>query len=196
MIASPPKSLARGTNLLGSKPIYLKVGIPQSMAGESELKVPPSGICPSMPTVSPIKATLPKAEREVSMTMEVRELLSWVVLDTSGHAAGNSTPKRLNPVVVLTPLPHKLEDLSSPVDTSSQVSALDDDEIGEPPLGEIPTAPLPTAKTLGPSGGAPPTDAGHLQEEANKALGELLATKSTIHTHLQKLVWELGMALC
>ena len=39
-------------------------------------------------------------------------------------------------------------------------------------------------------------DAGHLWEEANKALGELLATKSSIDTHQQKLVWELGMALC
>ena len=61
MIASPPKSLARGTNLLGGEPIYLKVGILQSTAGESELKVLPSGICSSTPTVSPIKATLPKA---------------------------------------------------------------------------------------------------------------------------------------
>ena len=44
MIASLPESLARGTNLLGGEPIYLKVGIPQSMVGESELKVLPSGI--------------------------------------------------------------------------------------------------------------------------------------------------------
>ena len=94
MIASPPKSLARDTNLLGGNPIYLKVGILQSMAGESGLKVPPSGICPTTLMVSPIKATLPKAEREVSMTMEVRELLSWVVLDMSGHLSGNSAPKR------------------------------------------------------------------------------------------------------
>ena len=119
MIASPPESLARGTNLLGGEPIYLKVGIMQSMVGESELKVPPSGICPSTLMVSPIKATLPKVEREVSMTMEVRELLSQAVLDTSGHVSENSTPKRLNPMVVLTPPPHKLGDLSSPVDTSS-----------------------------------------------------------------------------
>ena len=94
------------------------------------------------------------------------------------------------------PLPHKQGDLSSPVDTSCQVSALDDTEMGEASLWEIPTAPLPTAKTPGPSGSTPPADAGHLWEEANEALGELLATKSTIDTHQQKLVWELGMALC
>ena len=72
MIAFLPESLARGTNLLGGEPIYLKVGILLSTVGESELKVLPSGIHPCILMVSPIKATLPKAEREVSMTMEVR----------------------------------------------------------------------------------------------------------------------------
>ena len=108
VIASLPRSLARGTNLLGGKPIYLKVGIPQSMAEGPELTVPPSDICPSILMASSIKATPPKVEREISMTMEVRELLSQAVLDTSGHVSVNSTPKRLNPMVVLTPLPHKL----------------------------------------------------------------------------------------
>ena len=57
------------------------------------------------------------------MTMEVRELLFWVGLDTSGHASGHSTPKRLEPMVLVTPLPTKPEDFTQPVDTSSQVSA-------------------------------------------------------------------------
>ena len=109
---------------------------------------------------SSVNATLPKVEREVSMTMEVRELLSPVVLDMPGHASANSTPKTLNPMVVLTPPPHKLGDLSSPVDTSSQVSAPDDAEMGKASLEEIPTAPSPTTETPGPSGGTPPEDAG------------------------------------
>ena len=117
------------------------------------------------------------------MTMEVRELLSWAVLDVSGHASPNSTPKRLNTVGILTPLPHTLGDLSSPVDISSQVSALDDTEMVEASLEEIPTTPLPTAETPGPSSGTPSANAGHLQEEANKALGELLATKSSTNAH-------------
>ena len=74
-----------------------------------EWKALPPGDCPSILTVSPIKATLPKAEREVSMAMEVRELLSSIVLDMSGHVSENSTPKRLNPVVVLTPPPTNWE---------------------------------------------------------------------------------------
>ena len=115
--------------------------------------------------VSPIKATLPKVEREVGMTMDVRDLLSWMGLDMSGHLSENLTSKRLH-----TPLPHKLGDPSGPVDTSSQVSTLDDAEMVEASLEEIPTTPSPTAKTPGPSGSIPPTDAGHLWEEANKAL--------------------------
>ena len=128
--------------------------------------------------------------------MEVRELLSWAVLDTSGQAPGTSTPKRLNPIVALTPPPPKLGDFPRPVDTSSQASAPDDAELGDTSLAEIPTAISPTAKTLGSSSGTPPTDAGHLQEEANQALGDLLVTMSSIKSHLQKLVLELGVVLC
>ena len=172
LITSLPESLVNGANLPGGKPIYLKVDIPQSITEGPEWKTLPPGKCPSILMASIIKATLPKAEREVSMAMEVRELLSWVALDMSGHVSENSTPKRLKTVVILTPLLHKLGDPSGPVDTSSQVSIPDDAEMVEASLEEIPTALSPTAETPEPSSGAPPADAGHLQEEANKALGD------------------------
>ena len=35
-----------------------------------------------------------------------------------------------------------------------------------------------------------------LQENANKALEELLATKASIDAHRQRAVWEVGMELC
>ena len=111
---------------------------------------------------SPVKATPPKVEREVSMTMEVRKLLSRVVLDMSGHASENLTPKRLNPIAVLTPPPRIMGDPSGPVDTSSQVGAPDDAEMVEASLEEIPVAPSPTGETPGPSSSASPKDAGHL----------------------------------
>ena len=79
------------------------------------------------------------------------------------------------------------------MDTSSQVSAPDDAEMVEASLEEILS---PTVKTPGPSSGAPPSDTSYLWEEANKALGELLATKSSIDAHQQKLVWEVDMSLC
>ena len=75
IIASLPKLLAKSTNLLGGKPIYLKVDIPQPITEGPELKVLPLGShSSSILMASPTKATLPKAEREVSMTIEVREL--------------------------------------------------------------------------------------------------------------------------
>ena len=188
MIVSPPKSLAKVANLLGGKPIYLKVDIPQSIAGEPKLKVPPLSGQSSLLIASAIRAPPPKVEGEVSMTMEVRELLSWVGLDMSGHTSGNSIPKRLEPMVLVTPLPTKLEDFPKPVDTSSQVSAPDDAEMEDASLEEIPTASSPTAKTPGHSSGTPPSDAAHLWEESNKALGELLSIKSSIDAHWQKLV--------
>ena len=75
------------------------------------------------------------------MTMEVRELLSWVRLDTSGHTSGNVTPKRLEPMVLAMPLPTKLEDFPQPVDTSAQVSTPDDAEMEDASLEEFPTLP-------------------------------------------------------
>ena len=119
LITSLPKSLVNGTNLPAGKPIYLMVDIPQSIVEGPKQKVFPPGDYPSILMASPIKVTPPKAEREVSMTMVVRELLSWVGLDTSGHVSENATPKRLNPMVILTPLPPKLGDPFRPVDTSS-----------------------------------------------------------------------------
>ena len=62
-------------------------------------------------------------------------------------------------------------------------------------LKEIPTPSFPTAEGPGPSSDAPPPDAAHLWEEANKALGDLLVIKSSIDTHWGKLVLEFGMAL-
>ena len=87
------------------------------------------------------------------MTMEVWDLLSQAMLDMSGHVSGNLTPKRPNPVVILTPPPHKLRDLSGLVDMSCQVSAPDDAKMTEVSLEEIPS---PTVKTPGPNGGTPP----------------------------------------
>ena len=46
VIASPPESLAKGTNLLGGKPIYLKVDIPQSIVEGPKLKMPPLVVTP------------------------------------------------------------------------------------------------------------------------------------------------------
>ena len=96
------------------------------------------------------------------MTMEVRSLLSWVMLDTSGHRSGNSTPKRLNPVVVLTPPHHKLKELSKPVETSSQVSTLDDVEMAEASLEGVPTTIYPTTATPRSRSVTPPADVAEL----------------------------------
>ena len=114
------------------------------------------------------------------MTMEVNKLLSWAVLDTSSLASGSSTPKRPGSLALATPLPLKPEDSTKPVDTSSQVSVPDDTEMDDPTLEEIHASPSPPVKTLGPSGNAPSLDVTQLQEEANKALGHLLVTRSLL----------------
>ena len=149
----------QSSNLCGGEPIYLKVDIPQSIMEGPKLKVlPPGGHSSSTLMASPIRAALLKGEREVRMIVEVRELLSQVGLDMSGHVSRNSTPKRLDLVVLVTLLPTKPGDFPRPVDTSSQVSTLDDAEMEDASLEEIPTASSPIAETPGPSGGIPPAD--------------------------------------
>ena len=130
------------------------------------------------------------------MTMEVRSLLSQAMLDASGHGSGNSTPRRLNPVVVLTPPPHKPKELPKPVDTSSQVSAVDDVEMVEASLEGVPTTISPIAMTTRSRSITPSADAAELWENANKALEELLAAKSSIDACRWRAIWELGMELC
>ena len=130
------------------------------------------------------------------MTMEVRSLLSQVMLDTSSHGWGNSTLRRPNPVVVLTLPSHKLKEFPKPVDISSQVSALDDVEMAEASLEGVPTTISPIAMTTRSRSITPPTDMAELWGNANKALEELLATKSSIDPCRWRAIWELGMEPC
>ena len=125
--------------------------------------------------------------------MEVRSLLSWVILDTSGHGSGDLTPKRPNPVVTLTPPPNKLKELPRLVDTSSQVSTLDDAEMVEAFLEGVPTTISPIAVTTRSRSITSPADVAELWKKANKTLEELLATKSSIDACRWRAIWELGM---
>ena len=131
IITSLLKSLANGISLIRGESIYLEIDILQSMADEPDQEALAISEHSTIIIASLHKTTSPKSEGEISMTMEVRSLLSQVMLDTSGHRSGNLTPRRPNPVVILTPPPHKLKELPKPVDTSSQVSTLDDVEMAE-----------------------------------------------------------------
>ena len=98
-------------------------------------------------------------------------------------------------MVVLTPPPHKLKELPKLVDISSQLSVQDEVKMAEASLGEVPTTISPIAVTPRSRSITLPADVGQLWEKANKALEELLATKSSIDIHMWKAVWELGMDL-
>ena len=122
IITSLPESLANSVSLTGGESPYLEIDITQYLAEEPDQKALPIGKHSTIIIASPHKA------------MEVRSLLSRAMLDSSGHGSGNSTPRRPNPVVALTPPPHKLKELPQLVDTSSQVSALDEAEMAEASL--------------------------------------------------------------
>ena len=73
---------------------FLQVDLSQSTRRDQECKALSlsSGLSPT-PATSPTRAFPLRVEGKISMTMEVSELLSWAVLDTSGLASGSSTPK-------------------------------------------------------------------------------------------------------
>ena len=125
------------------------------------------------------------------MTMEVRNLLSQVMLEMSGCWSKNLTLRRPNPVVILMPPPDKPKELLQLVDISSQASA----EMAEASLEGIPTSISPIAMTSRSRSVTPPADAMELWENANKALQELLTTKASTDTHRWRAIWELGMEL-
>ena len=126
--------------------------------------------------------------------MEVSKFLSQVVLDTSGVASRNSSPKRSESLALATPLLLRPEDSAKPMDSSSQVSIPDDMEMYDPTLEEIHASASHPVKFPGPSGRAPSLDVIQLQEEANRSLGHLLLTRSTINTHWRKEVSDFWMA--
>ena len=69
--------------MLGGKPTYLLVDIPQStLKGQESKALSPGGHSIPILTTSPISAPLPKVVGHVIMTMEVRELLSLVQYQT------------------------------------------------------------------------------------------------------------------
>ena len=83
LITSLPGSLSNGTKPTWRQTHSPNVDILQSIMEWTGWKASLSGVHPSILMASPVKATLPKAEREVSMTTEVRELLSRAEIDMS-----------------------------------------------------------------------------------------------------------------
>ena len=67
VVTSLLKSLANGTNLLGGKPVYLKVDILQSTVEEAEWKASPSGDHPLHPDGQPHQGYLCQRQKERSV---------------------------------------------------------------------------------------------------------------------------------
>ena len=196
VITSLPESLSNGVTMLNDKPTLLQVDISQFMTEGHESKAPllrggPTSTSPTHPAMVPP----PKVESQVSMIMEVSELLSWAALDTSSQASGSSTPKRPVFLALGTPPFLRLEGSAKPVEISSQaspqVSVPDDAQPDNPTLKDI-SLPVETSG-LGVS--VLPRDVIQLQEEAGKALECLLVTRSSLNACWRKQVLDFEMAL-
>ena len=132
VIMTLPESLSNGVTMLKGESTFLQVDLSQSATKEQGPKAlsPGSGLSSTSAT-SPNRAFPPKVEGQISMTMEVSELLYWAVLDTPGLAFGSSIPKRPGSLALATVLPLK------PGDSTPLVSAQEDAEMDDPTLKEI-----------------------------------------------------------
>ena len=143
---------------------------------ESKAPSPGSHSIPIL-TASPIRAPLPKAEGWVSMTTEVRELLSWAVLDTSGQCQGFHPKETRACDLSHTSTPGRFpKRWIHPPNWAAQMKAK---WTTPPQRRSLPLTPL-QSKPQGPAAMSLPLDIAHLQEEANNALGDWLAVKSSI----------------
>ena len=194
VITSLPESLYHSATMLDDEPTLLQVDLSQFTMEGCESKAPfLSGSLTSAFPTCPVMVPPPKAESQLSMTMEVSELLLQAALDTSGQALGSSTPKRPVSLALGAPPSLRLEGFTKPVDTSSQVSQqasiADDAELDKLTLEEIS---LP-GKTLGLGASILPRDVIQLQEEVGKALGHLLMTRSSLDACQRKQVLDFEM---
>ena len=86
----------------------------------------------------------------------------------------------------------RVEDSAKPMDTSSQASPQvdvpDDADPRDQTLEEIYAPSSPPVETLRPGTGVLPKDEIQLQKEANRALGCILATRSSLDAHQRKQV--------
>ena len=94
--------------------------------------------------------------------MEVIKLLSQAALDTSSQALGSSTPERPVSLVLASSFPLKLDDSTKLVDTSSQVSIPDEEEVDDPMLEDIHASPSHPDGTPEGSSDSPPLEATQL----------------------------------
>ena len=153
VITSLPEPLASSISLTTGKPVYLGIDIPPPPVEEPDQKVLPLGKVSTIMIGSPHKSPQ-KSEGEGSITMEVRNLLSWAILKMSGCGSENSTPRRPNTVIVPMTLPQESKELLQPVDTSCQVSA----EMAEASLEGIPTSISSINMVSRPESITPPVD--------------------------------------
>ena len=196
VITSLPESLSHGMTMLNDEPTLLQVDLSQFTMEGHESKAPFLG--GSSISTSPTCLAMvppPKAESQVSMTMEISELLLQAALDTSHQASESSTPKRPVSPAIGAPPSLRLGGFAKPVDTSSQASLQESvPDSAEPDDLTLEETSLPV-KTLGPGISVLPRDVIQLQEEAGKALGWLLATRSSLNAHWRKQVSDFEMAL-
>ena len=201
VVTSLPKSLPHSINALDDEPTFLQVDLCQFAVEEPESKAPiPSSDSTSTSPTCTTMAPPSKAESQVSMTMEVSELLLQAVLGHLQSSIGEFHPKRTSDLQPWVPHPLLGQKIPPNLWTTllrhhhGQTCQMMQSQVIRP-LRRFMLPPPPPDKTLGPGTSTLPKDVIQLQKEANRALGCLLVTISFLDDHWRKQVSYFEMAL-
>ena len=105
VIMSLPESLAKGTTMFRGKTVYLPVDNLQSTMKGQESKSPSPGGHSFPSWLQPYQGSSAQGGRAGQHDHRSEGAPILGSIDTSGQALGGSTPKRLEPMVLVTPLP-------------------------------------------------------------------------------------------
>ena len=122
------------------------------------------------------------------MAIEVDNLLTQSMADTSSCESKQSSPEKTATVTATMSPPCRSEVTTPPADTSSQASV----EEVEGSLEDIPTNISPIAASYNSRIISPPVDPLELQANANRAIDNMLLLKGTLNIKRQRAAWELG----
>ena len=177
-------------------PTFLQVDILQSTMDGHESKTPfLRGGSTSTSHIYPAMAPFPQGGEPSQHDHGGQQT---PITGTSGHlwsGIGVLHPKRPVSLALGAPPPLMLESYAKTVDTSSQVSPqVTIPDNAEPDILTLEEISLPI-KTLGLGASILPGDVVQLQEEVGKALGFLLATRSSLNACHRKQVSDFEMAL-
>ena len=162
IIVTLPDQLQSSSCITTNEQPYMRVNIPLFSLEESGHMTPPIGRAPTLSAATPAKTPW---KPRISLRGKVNDLLIQAMVGNSNWESEHSTMGKEATKEVVMPLSPKLEDLTPPIDSSSQVSM----EEGNASMESNPVDISPMVAAHSSHSDSPSVDLTELQMDANLA---------------------------